>query len=366
MAARSAKGGKLSADRDGAPAAGSGSPDTSSLSHQDDSPVSGLQHHEVIRGQDVPFCPDNGVAPGHAYTSNERDKLRLMHHYTLFTYKSIAAAPEALDIWQNLIPQLAFEYDFLLQGILAATSLHLALTDSSHQETHSGLALQYYITASALFRPHLTSITPSNISALFAFSCIVPVCAFGFPQIPYLPINPLPEIHETIVLLRGTADIVRSGSHWLECGPFKHLLLPEPSSPCGALPMEIEAALLGLSKRNDETTTDAALRNAYCMAITTLRHTFRLAGEAPGKANTALLFPIQIPPEIPVKIRDGEPMALSILAHYAVVLHWLNSFIWLRRWGRQVVNAVEAAVGEEWRGCIAWAIEEVKNDTTKV
>lgn len=102
------------------------------------------------------------------------------------------------------------------------------------------------------------------------------------------------------------------------------------------------------------------------MAIAVLRHTFRLAADAPGNANTALLFPIKIPPEVPVKIRDGEPMALAILTHYAVLLHWLDSVIWLRGWGRQVVNAVEVAVGEEWRGCIAWAIGEVKKDITKV
>jgi len=289
-----------------------------------------------------------------------------MHHYTLFTYKTIAGAPETLDIWRKLIPQLAFENDFLLLGILAATSLHLALTDPSHQETHSGLARQYYITASALFRPHLTSITPGNISALFSFSAIVAVCAFGFRQIPHLPVNPLPEIHEIITLLRGTAHIVKTGSRWLECGPLKHLLLPQPSNPCEALPIEIEAALSGLSRRNDETTTDSALWDAYCTAITVLRETFRLAADAPGNTNTALLFPIMIPPEILGKIRDGEPMALAILTHYAVLLHWLDSVVWLKGWGRQVVNAVEAAVGEEWRGCIAWAIREVEKDMTEV
>ncbi len=289
-----------------------------------------------------------------------------MHHYTLFTYKSIAGAPETLDIWQNLIPQLAFEYDFLLLGILAAKSLHLALTDPAHQEAHSGRARQYYNTASALFRPHLTSITPVNISALFSFSALVPVCAFGFRQIPCLPANPLPEILEIIVLLRGTAHIVKSGAHWLECGPLKHLLLPQTSNQCEALPMEIEAALSGLSRRNDETTADSALRDAYCRAITVLQQTFRLAADAPGNANTALLFPIMTPPEVPVKIRDGEPMALAILTHYAVLLHWLDSIIWLRGWGRQVVKAVEAAVGEEWRGCIAWAIGEVEKDIIDV
>lgn len=102
------------------------------------------------------------------------------------------------------------------------------------------------------------------------------------------------------------------------------------------------------------------------MAIAVLRDTFALAADAPGNANTALLFPIMIPPEIPVKIRDGEPMALAILTHYAVLLHWLDSVVWLKGWGRQVVKAVEAAVGEEWRGCIAWPIREVEKDMTEV
>lgn len=294
------------------------------------------------------------------FTVRERDDLLLMHHFTLTAYKAVGVSPEAAIVWRDLVPQLAFEYDFLLHGILAVTALHLALTSPSNKEVHSATAMRHYTAALELFRPYLSSITSCNISPIFAFSCLVPIYIFGYPHTSSLPSNPLPEMLEIIGVLRGCAGIVRSGNEWLESGPFKHLLLPSPTEPSQALPIDIEVALSRLSIYNSKTTTDPTLLNNYSGAIGILRESFKLALNTPGEQKVALPFPILISPEVPMRMRERDPMSLVILAHYGVILHWLSTSIWMRGWGALVVDAVKETVGGDWNECITWAVEDVK------
>lgn len=88
---------------------------------------------------------------------------------------------------------------------------------------------------------------------------------------------------------------------------------------------------------------------------------FLLAAENPGAKMTVLPFPIMVPRQFMEKLEDRDPMALVILAHYSVVLYWLRNHIWLRGWGRQLVDAIHLELGSEWHGCLKWAIEEVRS-----
>ena len=298
------------------------------------------------------------------FMAEERDNLRLMHHFTTSAHRSIAPSPGAVAVWRDLVPQLAFEYDFLLHGVLAFSALHLALTSQVNRLANSALALRHYTAALALFRPQLDSITSSNIYSLFAFSCVVPVYIFGYPHVSQFPTNPLPEMLEMMSVMRGCANIVGSGFQWLDSSPFKHLLL-QPTDPSQALATEIEDALTGLQERNNQTTTSPALRDAYATAIETLWESFKVADNMPGEQATALPFPVKLSAEVLMKMQEGDPMALIILAHYAVTLHWLDTVPWMAGWGSKTINAVNETVGEEWRAYMAWALQESRKPTSE-
>ncbi|MCJ1291585.1 hypothetical protein MMC34_003130 [Xylographa carneopallida] len=301
------------------------------------------------------------------FAGEERDNLRLMHHFTVEAHRLIAPSQGAIAVWRELIPQLAFEADFLLHGILAVSALHLALTrPAAHPHgADAALALRHYTTALALFRPQLDRVTARNIYALFAFSCVVPVYVFGYPHVSQFPADPLPEMLDMISVMRGCADIVGRGFHWLQASPFKHLLL-QPTDPAQALAPEIDDALTGLQERNGQTTCDPALRDAYDTAIETLWESFKVADNMPGEQATALPFPVKLSAEVLLQMREGDPMALVILAHYAVILHWLERVPWMKGWGSKTIDAVGERVGEEWRAYMAWPLREARKTMTEV
>jgi hypothetical protein len=285
-----------------------------------------------------------------------------MHHYTISTCYRVTDTPASLSLWQIAVPELAQSFDFLMSGILATTSLHLAITEPSDQ--HNTAALRHYTTAIAQFRPHLTSITPSNVSALFAFSCLVPLYSFGMHCVSPSSLGPLFELNEVFNLLRGIAIIVKKGAHWLEHGLFACSLLPRPSNPDHQFSSDVENALIKLSLCNDYRAATVGVQDMFLTVIQLLRETLILAEEHPGAKRTMLLFPIMVASEFMVKLNERDPMALTILAHYGVVLFWLREDIWLQSWGYEIVEAVSSSLDAEWKGYIEWPLKVVRAGST--
>lgn len=305
------------------------------------------------------------VLGGSHFTTAERDNLRLMSHYASYACMAIAGPTsitrEVLFLWRDYVPQLAFEHDYLLHGLLGLSSLHLALSQPSLPHEHAVLATHHHNVGIAVFRAQLTNITANNINALFAFSCILVLYSFGIYRSVESQLDPIAKIHEVLTLVRGTGVIVRSGCHWLQQGPMSAALMPQAADSTRELSVEMEGVLTELSRRIHTTVATTVHGDVYAAAISTLRHNFVLATERPDAILAIVLFPIMVRPEFLVLVCIGEPLALAILANYAVILHWLRGHIWLEGWGKQVIDAVHQALPQNWHECIAWAVLEARS-----
>jgi hypothetical protein len=293
------------------------------------------------------------LAKMYSLKGDHNDRLRLMHHYGMSTSYSISDLSSVRDT----VPALAREFDFLLSGMFAVTSLHLALHNPSTIHTQS--AVKHLSEALTLVGPHLTSMTPDNIAALFSFACLIASYSFGFHHTQPPCLDPLGEMFEVFTLIRGIGVIVKEGAQWHMTGPFTNSMFLTLSNLIGKLVSKIEAAISVLSQRNSDLITDST-QDAYAGSIDLLRQTFLLAAEKPSLKMTLLVFPIKVADEFVEKLRERDPLALVILANYAVVLYWLRSSIWIGGWGKEIVDAVKHAVDAEWHKYFKWAIEEVE------
>jgi Fungal specific transcription factor domain len=300
------------------------------------------------------------LAKRYSLKNDDNDKLRLIHHYAISTCYSISdptSVTQSLPL-RDTVPSLAFEHDFLLSGLLAVTSLHLALLNPSN--IHSASAIKFHTEALAQVQPHLTNVLPDNVAALFSFSCLIASYSFGFHQIQAPLVNSLDAILEVFTLIRGIRIIVRDGMQWLQESPFAENLVLNPSDPNGSLPPPIEDAIFTLSQRISKQEMDSASREAYTTAVDLLRQSFLLVVERPNIKMVALPFPILVNDDFIQKLKGKDSLALVILANYAVVLYWLKDYIWLRGWGKEIVEETRDALGLEWQECLEWALEEIK------
>lgn len=197
-----------------------------------------------------------------------------MHHYGISTCYSISDLTSISLPLRDTVPALAFEYDFLLSGLLAVTSLYLALLNPSAIHTNS--AIKYYSEALTLVCLYLTDVSPDNVAALFSFSCLIALYSFGFHQTEPSCLDPLGAIFEVFTLIRGIRVIVKDVVQWLEQGPFAQSMLPKPSSPNPSLAPKIEPAISALSQHNSELIPDSMSGDAYTCAIDMPRQTCQL------------------------------------------------------------------------------------------
>jgi Fungal specific transcription factor domain len=285
-----------------------------------------------------------------------------MHHYTQHTAKTVGelSIPEDKDqsVWTDYVTDLAFENDLVLHGLLSLSALHLALCGISKRK-HTLLAIQYHDMGLSLFRPYLSNITEHNYDAMFAFNCMVMLYAFGIQRCSESTTNTIAKIHQILTLFSNAKSVTKSHIETLRSSRWSVLMLPEPfPSADQRLPDEIEMMLAKLIQCVTATTASQAA--TYISTIQSLRYVLILMStKRPGQV-TLVIFTVMVPPQYWDMVKDRDPLALAILANYAVTLHWLTDNIWLEGWGKETVDAVCEALSPEWHDCISWAVGETQ------
>ncbi|KAL5341932.1 hypothetical protein BJX70DRAFT_395302 [Aspergillus crustosus] len=149
-------------------------------------------------------------ATGILLDSSNKLLLQLMHRYSTETYKTFFSQAADYHVWQTLVPQWAFEYDFLLYGILSVSALHIA-NDLEPFKAQQLLDASSEFQSQALkpFQEALQNLTPENCDAVFAHFRVTVVHGIAFSQIANASneTNMLEHIFVIFELLQGTVAI---------------------------------------------------------------------------------------------------------------------------------------------------------------
>lgn len=97
--------------------------------------------------------------------------IRLFHHYTTVVWKTIVAAGISNDeIWSKDVPELAFEYPFLMHSILTFSATHFS---RNHQSAIDQVVTFHRGDALRLLSEEVRNVTPQNLDALVAASILL-------------------------------------------------------------------------------------------------------------------------------------------------------------------------------------------------
>ncbi|EXJ95653.1 hypothetical protein A1O1_00775 [Capronia coronata CBS 617.96] len=297
------------------------------------------------------------------FTDLERERLQLMSHYTLHTAGSITQVTVPRDgdlsIWSQWVTGLAFENDFLLHGLLSLSALHLELCGVSTQK-NTVAAIRHHRLGVTLFLPYIDKTPMGNFDAVFAFSWLVSLYSFGIQRSSKPGNNTIANIHQVLTLIRGTSHLIKTNLEAARRSRWSMLLLPAGCPSSDVLPQDMEDMLSKLLQRASTTFCSTSQLPVYTSAIEALRFILAIWITCPRVQLTVTLFPILTAAEYLAMVAAGEPLALAILANYAVVLFWLRHNVWMKGWGKETVDAVCQALPPEWQDCIAWAKQETQ------
>ncbi|KAK9326114.1 hypothetical protein V1517DRAFT_312762 [Lipomyces orientalis] len=289
--------------------------------------------------------------------------LELMHHYSTQTYRTLSEIPDFQEIWKTVIPKEALAHRFLMHGILALSALHLSRISSEkgqNRMVYIELATEHQSLALSLFRTELNRITPSNCNALFAFSSILSILTFASSQCAGIDqrMTPIEEILWVFGLLRGVYQILHAAWDYIQMGQLGPVVRGLRADGGDTVADEALAALDYLDQVN-KVNRDLDVKEACSTAIRKLRDCFQQFNAKCQSVRIAMAWPIFIPHAYVTLLKSREPMALVILAHYCVILRWVDWSWFLTGWGEKVIREIYQCLDASWRPCIQWPIKIV-------
>lgn len=282
------------------------------------------------------------------------------------TYRTLSRNERTDRVWRNAVPGEALSHPFLMHGILALSSLHLARTapEPSGRAAYLNRAVAHQNQALALFRELLGDINETNAKAMFAFASIVVVYTFAFPPTPDVqdPWAYIDDFHQVLVLTRGVQQVIRSPADYLFNSDFAAVLqVDEVRAP---LPDDAKANIQHLHEVNEicGTRDPNHERTVYSATITDMEE--MLSWVHGGMTSSAVVgrWAIRLPPRFLELLRDRESLALVMLVHYGVLLQYLKHRWCFDEWGVRVAKAVWAILDDQWRPSVHWAMGEILGD----
>ncbi|KAI9734692.1 MAG: hypothetical protein M1834_002294 [Cirrosporium novae-zelandiae] len=299
---------------------------------------------------------------------NKNDQMLYHHYINIISESTPFKSPEEnFSRWDSSVRRYVMTHEFLYHGVLAFSSLHLATLYSNASNTYVCIALKHQNTALTSFRPILDKISSENCEASLAFGGLTILCTFAFPLIA-LPQNtalfdPVKDMKQIISLFSGVVTLYRMG--WqsaLDKGLAPFLRQKVLSAQAQEIPApKAESSLnllLALAVMHLE---DKEVKSAYLFIIHKLRKTFRRVAAHPRVASFVFWWPAMVAPVYGIMLEGQDPIALIILAHWAVCLHSIQHFWFVNKWGKHIVKTVAALIGRGWQKFIEWPIQEERH-----
>jgi len=213
-----------------------------------------------------------------------------------------------------------------------------------------------------LFRQTLEDINHENCEAALAYSGLLIISEFALPLIQSKPgassVGGMQELQGIINLFRGAKALYRLGwMHMLDknlsCDLRSKVIATQFDE---AVTTEAEMSLNFLATLEIVPLEDEALKAIYTDTLFKLKKNLRRVAAHPGVASFVLKWPTNVLQDYVSMLGRYDPIALILLAYWAVGLHSIDHLWWARGWGKSIVEVAGQHIGAEWQHYIQWPL----------
>lgn len=299
-----------------------------------------------------------------AIPTTKLQELQLMVYYTTTTYETMANSLEDIELWRKVVPKEAVQHDFLMDELLALSSLHFASQNPGSRWQFTEIAIQYQTSALRKYASALEHVTKDNCDALFICSILITILALAFPNVCAAPArsSQIESIVNMLELLQGVRFITQTSGLSFRQGKLGALFRPLPQDMESVAPSnEVALIIVRLRERTDSIaeSVDPERRQAYLSGIEALKTAFGLM-KASTHLGPVIAWPAMVSEKLLKLFKQSDPMAQFIFIHYGVLLLYTRD----RWWGRDIgVSLIESlacslyATDPEWATWTEWARE---------
>jgi hypothetical protein len=277
--------------------------------------------------------------------------LRAMHHWSTHSWHSLSIGqPNTQMVLQFTAPELAFENDFLLNGILGVASLDMQrlLPDPTAARKQTAI---YRAKAFNSFRHAISKIDPINRSSYEA-ALLMALLVIILSSQDYVSGDELTIIN-WISLYQGLGTIM-----WLGGADSPMILSSTRVAPIFNRELTkiyitpaIPTILMGMMANIDSTDPDYFCVEDYCIALDSLADLFALArqeGLTAALSTRTVAFPSYLKTEFKGFAKEKRPRALVILAWYLSFQILIKDVWWIDGNAKRDIKVIARMLAFKW------------------
>jgi hypothetical protein len=328
------------------------SPNTPSTVDDKKSPGILASPEETILPSKVPFSEVETLS---------WEDLELLHHFSTVTYTTLARREDLHQMWRIQVPKVAMKQRFLMHSLFSVASLHIAFSHPENASLYIGRATRHNNIALREYRSKLHNITPENSPPLFACSILLIIVALNLAaSSPHQePREAIEEITGIFVLTRGVRLVLAEMWDWVRESEIAPLFVGRELDDNILLPKDVAGAVESLEERNQQSADPGSDKEAYALAIKGLKVCFKHLRSKERDNGIVLSWPVNVSQDYTKLLSLRRPIALVILAYFAVILEEVRESWWAKGWGTQLVHEVSQVLGVEWEGLLAWPMDKI-------
>ena len=168
-------------------------------------------------------------------------------------------------------------------------------------------------------------------------------------------------------VVRGTQTVLRSALGWISTGAMNPLIERQWDEwvfvgLSSFLNPTIRARLHELQEVNWRTAHNEAEYQRFFTAIERLIHAYETYRYIAEDRSLVFVWTVTVPESFVVELKARRPMALVVLAFYAVLVHSVEEQWWAKGRGKNLVEAIHEELPMEWREAVKWPMEVVRSE----
>lgn len=263
---------------------------------------------------------------------------------------------EVGDALRDHIIEQALQHEFLMEAILALTSLHVAsmALDREVIDKHANVACHYQHKAVAGLRDAINDISPTNCDAIFTTSNMIMVCTIVSSLLQSDCDLETQSTAETMLkltdFLHGIKSVLDVSREWIVSGPLVCMFNTELHATSSSLRLPLEDLRHANSTRKHEKT--------YMV----YDHAIQMLEKATQGVRSAVPWIVTVQPDFIKALHDKDDLALVIFMLWGVSLDQIGGMWWAKFSGRRLVDEVSYTLsleGSRWRSLIEWSRQQV-------
>ncbi|OJI98913.1 hypothetical protein ASPVEDRAFT_50496 [Aspergillus versicolor CBS 583.65] len=300
--------------------------------------------------------------------------LHLFHHFVTATSSTITdEAKDPKKVWQIHVPQWGMSFPSILHLLLTFSALHLAYLNPARRGEYTRQADEHFTFGVRSVTAVLALDTLDSQNCQYIYIAAVMICFAYFARGPrdgeYLVFNANGK-SEWLVLLHGVRSILAEKHGEIFTGvlePAEEGLDLDTDASAPELDEELSRHVQRLQEVRDMVNLEMeGDREVYVGVVDNLAECFeeayrrRRTGCHPtGLMPYAMGWTFRLPNTMITKLEEREPIALIVLAHWAILLRYMRDSWFMERWDHHIVMGIKACLPEAYHAWIEWPEEIV-------